>query len=118
MMRLGQLLRACEKSAARDTAYEPLQDQWSINDPLSEHCGATAYVVQVLLGGLILSGRDEEGTRWLRNKLPNGREVSLVSPHMAPPTIRRRVVVKGRKTVNRRHALFLYRVKATLANAF
>lgn len=95
--------------ANRDTAYEPLQHLWTASDPLAEHCGAVAHVVQSFYDGDILSGKDKSGTRWLWNRLPDGREVSLTA--WLDPEIRGKVMPK-RKTINPRFALFESLVRA------
>lgn len=104
---LMRLERVARKVAARDTAYEPLEHLWSPEHPLMEHCGAIAHTVQSLWGGVILSGRDSGGVRWLWNRLPDGREVSV--GHEGA------IGVKGRvfrpRCVNKRFALFAQRVR-------
>lgn len=114
------LLNACKAAAKRDTAYKPLEHLWSSENPLAEHCGAIAHVVQHYYGGEIMSGKDNKGVRWLWNRLPDGKpwhgqELSLdyVGSNMPPVAL----MMPPRKTVNPRFALFLERVKAELVKA-
>lgn len=109
---LDRIRAACRAVARRDTAYVTLERLWTPEDPLAEHCGACAYVVQQLLGGIVVSGRDWAGVRWLWNRLPDGSEISI--PDGRPNGLTGRPA-PARSGVNRRHALLLARVRAYLA---
>jgi hypothetical protein len=108
---LRRLRAVFRRVARRDTAYVPLEHRWSPDDPLVEHCGAAAYSTWRILGGRIMSGRDEGGVRWLWNELPDGRQVSLATE--GPITAKGRPT-PPRKAVNPRFALFHSRVLAHL----
>jgi|SRR5580698_8060336 hypothetical protein len=109
--KLLKIKRVCTKVAAKDTAYKPLEHLWSAEDPLAEHCGAVAYVVQNVLGGDVISGVDNDGIRWLWNRIPSANgpiDVALTEDDLRPPVLSGKCL-PPRKTVNPRFALFYSR---------
>jgi hypothetical protein len=98
----------CMAVAAKDTAYLPLEHLWTPEDPLAEHCGAVAYVVQQIFGGDIMSGHDDNGVRWLWNKLPDG-EYAVTEPDLIPRPKKPGKRLPSRKTINPRFKLFCNR---------
>jgi hypothetical protein len=110
------LSTAC-RVTSKETCYEGERESWSKERPLTGHCGVLAYIVNVVLGGEILSGRDSDNVRWLWNRLPNGTQVALTSSDPFNITFTNARVLRKRKTVNDRYFQFLIKMEQELANA-
>ena len=108
LLRLTLLQNACRKAASAETCYEADVPLWSRDDPLKGHCGAIAFVVALLLGGDMLSGRTESGERHIWSRLPDGAEFDLSQPHLG--TIVRHGRVFKPKRPNARFLIFARRV--------
>ena len=111
-----QLIReALLKSASSETAYDPK----TYSGGLDEHCFATAYVIQNLIGGKIVCGRiNNERHAW--NLLEDGRAVDFSSCQFGGDgfsPLTNDYKIHSPKTVNKRFLKFYDRVLENLKNA-
>lgn len=116
---LNAIAVAGRAAASADTAYPDDAATWTPEQPLHGHCGAMAWTVRALRGGVILSGRDVDGERWLWNQLPHDPDmapitVCLIRLDWAPPDVPNPRLFNP-KRVNPRFRLFEERVRALLA---
>jgi hypothetical protein len=114
---LTRIREASLRSASPETSCYPEQYRRKrIKSRLYLHCAAVATVVQVLMGGDIVTGR-VKGVQHYWNRLPDGKEVDLTSCQFGgdgytPFKKGRKVKRKGLTDI--RFLMFAQRVKDNL----
>jgi hypothetical protein len=113
LARLQQIQYEGMMIASLDTCDPADKRCWTGKPPVVGHCGAFAYSVQRILGGDLVSARDENGERWVFNRLPDGMEVALTyhDPFFPPGPSRK---LRPRMGRNKQHEIFYERLRNKL----